>query len=114
MARAVNQITSDIILIEQDSIDIHKTVQLARVMYILSERTRNENALQDEKDPSSIVKNMITATSNLIKANRNTKAESNFNKFASNVMGLSKTTIPLCETGFKWLAKTVSNIVLMA
>ena len=68
MMRAVRSITNDIKMIEEDSMDLHKTKQLAHVLYVLSERTNHEKAL-DEEDPDEAkqtLTGMIEATDGLI------------------------------------------------
>lgn len=58
--------------------------------------------------------NLIQATSNLIKASASTVDAENFSHFIDNAIGFAKTTVPLNLQGYEWLARTVSNIIVMS
>lgn len=70
MRKAIRKITKDIMQIETDSMDMHKTKQLAWVMYILTERSLNEDTWEGQEDQKEVVADMVTAVTNLIMANQ--------------------------------------------
>ena len=67
----------------------------------------------EKTDDVKMLNSMIAATGNLIKASNKSDEEESFNIIASNTMGLNKITEPLNLEGFKWLASTVDNIIVM-
>jgi len=106
MLEVIKKTTKNILEIESDSIDLHKTKQLAWVMYILSQRSFTEKLWDGQSDRSKVVADMVTATTNLIMANQFIPADA-----ASSLAG-QKNTIPIDMEGFEWLAKAVDNLIL--
>jgi hypothetical protein len=88
-------IVSDISLIEQDSIDIHKTTQLAYVLFILSQKLQKDNILKSDFADARLLPDMLKATSSLIKATSATDEQEAFNVIATETMGFDKSTVPL-------------------
>ena len=80
MQKAIRKITSDILKVEKDSIDMYKTKQLAFVLYILSERSLHEDLWADVKDAPKVIEDMSLALFNLVSANR-FNAEDNNSSF---------------------------------
>lgn len=50
MRRAIRKTVEDILKIEEDTMDMHKTKQLAYVLYILSSRSLHEDIWQGVED----------------------------------------------------------------
>jgi len=96
-------------MMEKDNIDLHKTKQLAWVLFSLTERgLRDEIWTEEIADSAVVTRNLVKATTVLIKGNHFSLYEED-----STLTG-EKNTIPLCIDGFRWLAKTVDNLIMQS
>jgi len=79
-------------------------------MYILTERTVDDDAIFEDKKPIEAIELMVKATEYLIHPKKN---DDYFDRWNDSHMQGKKNTIPLDLDGFEWLAKTVDNLILL-